>query len=160
MRKSEKEITGRSEIEEIIRKSIVCRIALSENDMLIRLSLVGALRPDGHERTVRSVEDQEMLVARVTDSAVGDLGHEDHVVRLGGVQFALDSFLQILRRRDDQRPSPLLNLYCMATDHRTTCGHQDDKGSDTQHEPLLSCRVPVGKHGRIKHNVFSAPDQI
>ena len=32
MRKSEKEITSRAEIEEIISKSIVCRIALSEND--------------------------------------------------------------------------------------------------------------------------------
>jgi len=78
--------------------------AAGVDDVLVRRRigrevLDRTLRPHSHQRFVRSIEREEMFVARVADVGRG-IRHEDHKVRLGNVQLIRDAQFEVSRRGD------------------------------------------------------------
>ena len=67
-----------------------------EHNMLIWLRFGRALGPDRHQRPIRSIKDQEMLVSRVPNLIASDFWNKHHVVRFGHPQFARYPFPQFL----------------------------------------------------------------
>lgn len=69
-----------------LRPGLTFVVAAGESQVLVRLRLGGTLRPDRHERAVRSVKDKEMLVAGVVDGGVGHFRHENHEIGFGDME--------------------------------------------------------------------------
>ncbi len=84
-----------------LRPDLAMVAALREDDVLIRLAFAGALRPNRHERFVRSIEDEKMFVAGVGKFAAGNFWDKNHVIRSRGMQARLDFIPPLIKGRNN-----------------------------------------------------------